>query len=578
MHQVDAHSIISKFFPSAIYSLLAIYVPSFLAAFYTTSRFKIVADEVDIVVTEDEKPQSPPLASTASHSHNLRGSQDDVIEDIDIRETLVLEERGPHPLWTLLSGLPSPTSNLLSLTTAAINLLLVAAVLDVIYRGPLLHPSHDLSFTRVGYVTDRTARILLREPHLAQIPIHLSYRNVQDASDDSWKSAGEIMQLTNLTDFTSSVTIPRLKADTRYQYATSTNHSGFFVTAPAVGRAPRRNAGTFTFLTSSCIKPRFPYNPTAHPLEIPGLRELAKWIPELGAQFMLFLGDFIYIDAPKRFGVDIESYRRQYRMVYNSPDWSAVSRDLPWLHVLDDHEIANDWDRNTSGPYPAATDAWNHYHTSVNPPEVKRGASYYAFTQGPASFFMLDTRRYRSSELAGPANDTSKTMLGRQQLADLLSWLRRPQPAGVKWKVVASSVPFTKNWRFGSLDTWGGYLWERQQILEAMWDVGLAGGVGVVVVSGDRHEFAATSFPPPVGGRWPISATVHEFSTSPLSQFYLPMRTYRQDDDEHVMIKFVLSLSLSLLSPHCLEVHRLNHLGTRAGTFRTATPSSAPWR
>jgi alkaline phosphatase D len=70
-----------------------------------------------------------------------------------------------------------------------------------------------------------------------------------------------------------------------------------------------------------------------------------------------------------------------------------------------------------------------------------------------------------------------------------------------------------------------------------MWDVGLrGGGVGVVVLSGDRHEFGATAFPPPPGARWPLSATVHEFSASPLSMFYLPTRTYVQKDEEDVCI------------------------------------------
>jgi alkaline phosphatase D len=68
-----------------------------------------------------------------------------------------------------------------------------------------------------------------------------------------------------------------------------------------------------------------------------------------------------------------------------------------------------------------------------------------------------------------------------------------------------------------------------------MWDVGLRGGVGVVVLSGDRHEFAATAFPPPAGSKWPLSATVNEYSTSPLSQFWLPVPTYRQTDDDIVV-------------------------------------------
>jgi alkaline phosphatase D len=61
-----------------------------------------------------------------------------------------------------------------------------------------------------------------------------------------------------------------------------------------------------------------------------------------------------------------------------------------------------------------------------------------------------------------------------------------------------------------------------------MWDVGEKGGVGVVILSGDRHEFAATTFPPPVGGKWGQEARVHEFSVSPLSMFYLPVRTYSE--------------------------------------------------
>ena len=128
-------------------------------------------------------------------------------------------------------------------------------------------------------------------------------------------------------------------------------------------------------------------------------------------------------------------------------------------------------------------------------------------------------------------------MLGEQQLTDLLAFLKKPEPKGVRWKIVVSSIPFTKNWRVNSMDTWAGYLNERQKLLEAMWDVGLRGGCGVVILSGDRHEFAATAFPPPLGGRWPVSATVNEFSTSPLSQFYLPVHTYWQTDDDDITIK-----------------------------------------
>lgn len=474
-------------------------------------------------------------------------SGEDRKPELNIEKTILSKKKDPKVLRTLLTGLPSPTSALWSVLVVCLNLLLVLLARDLVY-GRLKYPSNDLSFARVGYVSDSTARILVREPNTTQLPLYISYRGAEPLwypdqakhhLDNSWKSAGQIFWLTNETDYTYPVTVTRLRPSTRYQYAISNNHTGYFTTSPVVGQIAARTDHKFTFLTSSCIKPNFPYNIFAQPLSIPGLRHVAKHIPELKAAFMLFLGDFIYVDVPKRMGTDVETYRREYRQVYASPDWPSASAELPWIHVLDDHEIANDWDKNTTGVYQAAVDPWHHYHTSVNPPVSRSGESYFQFTQGPASFFLTDTRRYRSPEFNAPINATEKTMLGQQQLADLLAFLRRSEPRGVKWKFVISSVPFTKNWRVNNADTWAGYLYERKIILEAMWDVGMRGGVGVAILSGDRHEFAATAFPPPKESKWPLSATVHEFSTSPLSMFYLPVRTYWQEDEQDVCIKYL---------------------------------------
>lgn len=64
----------------------------------------------------------------------------------------------------------------------------------------------------------------------------------------------------------------------------------------------------------------------AHPLSIPGFRHLAPWLARIRPAFMLFLGDFIYVDVPRRHGTSVEDYRRAYRQVYASPDWPSVSR------------------------------------------------------------------------------------------------------------------------------------------------------------------------------------------------------------------------------------------------------------
>jgi alkaline phosphatase D len=467
------------------------------------------------------------------------------VEEIDVTERVVLEEESAHPWRTLLLGVPSPTSAMLSGITYLFNLALVFMTIDAVYRAPKLWPEHDLSFARVGYVSDTTATLLVRQLKPME-PIWVSYRDadtlltttgVYGEPTSSWKSAGSLDPLlfNEETDATATKILTKLIPDTRYQYALSTNHTGYFITAPTIGKTSERNDGKFTFLHSSCIKPRFPYSPFDHPLSINGFKHLAKWIPKLKAHFMLFLGDFIYIDVPHRHGSSREDYRSEYRRVYASPDWPSVSKELPWIHVLDDHEIANDWDKNTTGIYQAAADPWELYHVAANPPVEKEGQSWFTFTQGPASFFLMDTRKYRTPELDDP-NDVSSSMLGPAQLADLLTFLQSPLPRGVHWKFIISSVPFTKNWRFGGKDTWGGYLVERQVILENMWGAG-ARGEGVVVLSGDRHEFAATAFPPPVGSVYPQSATIYEFSNSPLSMFYLPIRTYKQTDGEDVVIK-----------------------------------------
>ena len=512
--------------------------------------FSVVIYIISFIITLQKAFKTTLRIQPAARTNSVTKTPPDVV-DRDTSKTVkpayAVEQEKAHTdqdaqiLQTLLLGLPSPSSILWSFVTVAINIILALFVGDLVFRTPLLYSSHDLSFARVGFVSGTSANILFREPNNTQLPIFISYRyatSLEDPPrDNAWKAAGQVFWLANDTDYTHAITIPNLRPSSCYEYAISNNHAGFFCTAAPAGQK-LQGTSKFTFLTSSCIKPRFPYNPLAHPLSIPGFKHLAKWLPSLQASFMLFLGDFIYIDVPLRFGTAIETYRREYRQVYSSPDWPSVS-SIPWLHVLDDHEIANDWDANATAPYPAAADPWRLYHASVNPPAVHQNSSYFSFTQGPASFFLLDTRRYRTPEFSAPPSSPSKSMLGPLQLTALLAFLARPEPPGVKWKFIISSIPFTRNWRFGSADTWAGYLHERQMVLEAMWDAG-AHEIGVVVLSGDRHEFAATKFPPPKGGRWGDGAAVHEFSTSPLSMFYLPVRTYWEiEGEDDVCVKYI---------------------------------------
>jgi alkaline phosphatase D len=91
------------------------------------------------------------------------------------------------------------------------------------------------------------------------------------------------------------------------------------------------------------------------------------------------------------------------------------------------------------------------------------------------------------------------------------------------FKFIVTSVPFTSLWtRDAQTDSWAGYASEKASLLSALHTV-----PNVYLLSGDRHEFAAIEFNPlhEVGTG---AHVVREFSTSPLSMFYVPLfRTLR---------------------------------------------------
>lgn len=332
----------------------------------TTSVYDVVADDIDIVKS--------PVADRDVPQHVREQAHGRQIEEIGVQETVVYEKRSPHPILTMLTGLPSPSSTFWTAFTVLVNASLVAMTIDYTYRAALLHHVQDLAFSRLGYVSDSTATILVREPDVSRLPISMSYRRADGPTDSysntfssGWKHGDAVSYVSDDTDYTTTLHVQGLQPDTRYQYVLSNNYSGHFVTAPSTGRFSRRQEanGKFTFLHSSCLK-RFPYNPFDSALAIPGLRHLARLLPALRPRFFLFLGDFIYIDVPQRHGSDVAAYRKDYRQVYASPDWphvSGVDSDqqgdgydnsylLPWLHVWDDHEVSNDWlvPTNVSAP------------------------------------------------------------------------------------------------------------------------------------------------------------------------------------------------------------------------------------
>lgn len=243
--------------------------------------------------------------------------------------TTIKKKSSPKYLRALLLGTPQQNSKILTLINLTINTVLLVFTADLVYRSEIFYPASKLSFARTGYVSQTTAKILVREPDASKLPLFVSHRMEPESGDASypWIQSSPIQTLTPATDYASTVELHNLQPDTRYKYRTSNNHSGTFHTAPAnpstldtaLGYTSRENPAKFTFLTSSCIKARVPYNPLDHPLHIQGFNILGDLLHRkiLTPNFMLFLGDFIYIDVPKRPSKGtpiVEGYRK-----YNNP-------------------------------------------------------------------------------------------------------------------------------------------------------------------------------------------------------------------------------------------------------------------
>ncbi|KAG8690175.1 hypothetical protein FRC11_013324 [Ceratobasidium sp. 423] len=273
-------------------------------------------------------------------------------------------------------------------------------------------------------------------------------------------------------------------------------------------------------------------------------------------EFLMMMGDFIYADVPYYFGDTVQAYRRLYRRVYASKSFRKVYERLPTYNIYDDHEFINNFGANgddSTPPFLNASRAYEIYNGQANPDAKTEGVYYYDFRYGDTAFFVMDTRRYRSppppqkpypfpislftplikavaegrnpfaayfgepdspmpsNPIAEAVDETSRTMLGEAQLAALHTWIADVNRTAT-WKFVVSSVPLTAMWAGydGHVDLWAGYMHERDTVLSLLGSV-----PNVVVLSGDRHEFAAVEFP---RGKY----VVREYSTSPLNQFYVP--------------------------------------------------------
>jgi alkaline phosphatase D len=170
-------------------------------------------------------------------------------------------------------------------------------------------------------------------------------------------------------------------------------------------------------------------------------------------------------DLPMQLGrYTTDYYTKLYRQIYASPSWTQDLRNVPWLHMFDDHEIINDYAPSGSDAdlYEEAIQPFHHYQMVANPSGIHKAQnSYFTFNIGQVSFFVLDNRSFRSPQPRRHLENSTggwgdRTMLGDRQMHHLRSWVDREGTQNKRLLVVVSGVPFTRNWSKGGdeFDSW----------------------------------------------------------------------------------------------------------------------------
>jgi len=271
-------------------------------------------------------------------------------------------------------------------------------------------------------------------------------------------------------------------------------------TAPAAGARLDRLAFAFT----SCQK-------YSH-----GLYTAHARMAEEDLDLVVQLGDYIYEGARNENDfrphegtgepVTLGGYRNRYAQYKGDPDLQASHAAAPWILVLDDHEVDNDWaDEVPQDPEVQSREAFlarraaafqaYYEHQPLRRSSLPRGIDiqlYRRLTFGDLlDVHVLDTRQYRSDQNQAARLDPTRTILGDEQEQWLRSALAGPT---ARWNALAQQVIFSQLDLTGiasfnaakpfSDDLWDNYVADRDGLVDHLAAVGTA---NPVILTGDVH-------------------------------------------------------------------------------------------
>jgi len=267
-------------------------------------------------------------------------------------------------------------------------------------------------------------------------------------------------------------------------------------TAPQVGS--RLDAMTFAF--TSCQS------------YTDGLYTAHARMAEEDLDLVVQLGDYIY-EGPGGGGAfrthegsgeptTLGGYRNRYAQYKGDPDLQASHATVPWVVVLDDHEIDNNWaDEVPQDPSVQSREAFlarraaalqaYYEHQPLRRTSLPRGIDMQLYRRlafgDLLDLHVLDTRQYRSDQDQAARLDGTRTILGDEQEQWLKSAVAGPT---ARWNALAQQVFFSQRDFAGgpqqsfSNDAWDNYVGDRNGLRDHLV---AARTSNPVVLTGDVH-------------------------------------------------------------------------------------------
>jgi phosphodiesterase/alkaline phosphatase D-like protein len=317
----------------------------------------------------------------------------------------------------------------------------------------------------IGAITDRSARIWVRQPDRDRVPIRLGVDGREPvtgsatvSAESDWTGVAELALPDPAPERPFTVTVDDRRLSGRF--------------APAAGAHV-----DFTFGFGSCNHPfepgpdgRIELNDAA-----PIYPAMVDELTAADARFLLLIGDQIYSDEidsisirdhlpgddehPPPLEVAVRAYRRVARGYLGQSGFRRLRESIPTLCMWDDHDIFNDWgSRLKESPldrllFRAAGQVYREYQHGRNPINLTPGDAppyTYFFPFGTAGYLVLDLR--------GARDYTEGRLLGRQQWEIVRAFLHGDVAGTLHTLFVVASVPIAhfSRWLVEALQRWPG--------------------------------------------------------------------------------------------------------------------------